>query len=39
MKLGQTLKILKRFDEANKLFDKAIEIDPYNSEVYFHKGM
>jgi tetratricopeptide (TPR) repeat protein len=30
--------VLRRFDEAIKAYDKAIEINPQNSGAWFNKG-
>ena len=36
---GISLEEVKRFDEAILMFNKALQIDPNNSNVYDHKGI
>ena len=37
--IGNSLNRLNKFEEAIKMFDKALQIDPYLEEAYINKGM
>ena len=39
MILGNSLFNLKRYEESIQMFDKCIQLNPYDSEAYKKKGL